>query len=323
MLQAKMPPDSVPCPQSGPILVTGSHRSGSTWVGNVLSLAAGSGYVHEPFNVKTRRGICAARFPDDFTYVTRETEGPYVGPLGDTLRWRYAYAAEIPDLRTPRDVARMVRDGAYFKTRQLQGARLVMKDPIALFSAEWLSERFDMPVVTIIRHPAAFVASLIAAGWTRFHFSKLLVQERLMEERLAPYRAEIAAAAAELPDDVGVGILLWRLMHHHIRQLRDDHPDWICVRPEDLTADPVASFRDIYGRLGLAFAPDTPERIANLSEQSGGLAAFSLFGSRRRVNRNSKDVAKLFRKRLSEEDIRRISDQAGDVWPDFYTQDEW
>ncbi|PJN92829.1 hypothetical protein CNY89_26165, partial [Amaricoccus sp. HAR-UPW-R2A-40] len=88
------------------------------------------------------------------------------------------------------------------------------------------------------------------------------------------------------------------------------HPEWIFVRHEDLTADPVASFRDVYGRLGLAFAPDTPERIANLSEQSGGLAAFSLFGSRRRVNRNSKDVAKLFRKRLSEEDIRRISDRA-------------
>lgn len=61
-----------PCPQSGPILVTGSRRSGSTWVGNVLSLAAGTGYVHEPFNTKTRQGICAARFPADFTYVTRE-----------------------------------------------------------------------------------------------------------------------------------------------------------------------------------------------------------------------------------------------------------
>ena len=46
----------------------------------------------------------------------------------------------------------------------------------------------------MVDRPAAFVASLIAAGWTRFHFSKLLVQERLMEERLAPYRAEVAAA---------------------------------------------------------------------------------------------------------------------------------
>lgn len=318
-----MLPNSMSCPQSGPILVTGSHRSGSTWVGNVLSLAAGTGYVHEPFNTKTRQGICAARFPADFTYVTRETEGPYVRAIEDTLRWRYAYAAEIPDLRTPRDVARMVRDGAYFKTRQTQGARLIMKDPLALFSAEWLSGRFDMPVVAIIRHPAAFVASLIAAGWVRFQFSRLLAQERLMEERLAPYRAEVAAAAAQLPDPVDVGILLWRIMHHHIRQLRRDHPEWIFVRHEDLTVDPVASFRDIYGRLGLAFAPDTPDRIANLSEQSGGLAAFSLFGSRRRVNRNSKDVARLFRKRLSEEDIRRVFDWTGDVWPSFYTEAEW
>ncbi len=33
------------------ILVTGSHRSGSTWTGHVLSRADDVRYVNEPFNI--------------------------------------------------------------------------------------------------------------------------------------------------------------------------------------------------------------------------------------------------------------------------------
>jgi hypothetical protein len=34
--------------QQGPILVTGAHGSGTTWVGKLLALAPGTGYAHEP-----------------------------------------------------------------------------------------------------------------------------------------------------------------------------------------------------------------------------------------------------------------------------------
>jgi hypothetical protein len=321
MLQVQVAPDS--SRYAGPILVTGSHRSGSTWVGNVLSLAPGTGYVHEPFNVNTRAGVCAAAFPVDFTYVTAANEARYLRALGDTLAWRYAYAAELPALRSPRDAARMLRDGGYFRLRRLRGDRLIMKDPIALFSAEWLSTRFDMPVVTTVRHPAAFVASLIAAGWAGFDFTKITRQDRLVAERLAPFRDELTAATAEKPDPVGTGILLWRILHHHIRTLRRDHPDWIFVRHEDLAGDPVPAFRSLYARLGLRFAEDTPARIAGLSERADGFAAFSLFGSRRQVNRNSREAAGLFRKRLTDADIVRIRSESADVWPDFYGEDDW
>lgn len=321
MLQGEVAPD--PCRHAGPILVTGSHRSGSTWVGNVLALAPGTGYVHEPFNVNTRAGVCAAPFPVDFTYVTAANEAAYLPALRDTLAWRYAYAAELADVRTPRDAARMVRDGGYFRLRRLRGDRLIMKDPIALFSAEWLSQRFDMPVVITVRHPAAFVASLIAAGWAGFDFTKITGQELLVAERLAPFRDALAAASAGTTDPVGTGILLWRIVHHHIRTLRHDHPDWIFVRHEDLAADPVAGFRALYARVGLRFAEDTPARIAGLSERSEGFGAFSLFGSRRQVNRNSREVTGLFRKRLSEDDIARIRAESADVWPDFYDADAW
>ena len=45
-----------------PILVTGAHRSGTTWVGKMLALAPGIGYVHEPFSPRTPVGMSPAGF---------------------------------------------------------------------------------------------------------------------------------------------------------------------------------------------------------------------------------------------------------------------
>jgi hypothetical protein len=62
-----------------PILVTGSHRSGSTWVGRMLAEAPAVFYIHEPFSVShpPGAGICKARFTYWFTYITRKNEAAY------------------------------------------------------------------------------------------------------------------------------------------------------------------------------------------------------------------------------------------------------
>lgn len=331
MQQASIASGPAPAPEllrplsdrKGPILVTGSHRSGSTWVGNLLALAPGCGYVHEPFNTKTRAGLSSAPFPTDLTYVTAENEALYLPGLRDTLSWRYAAGPELKSLRTPRDAARMARDYGYFETMRLRGARMIVKDPLALFSANWLVETFDMPAVVIIRHPASFVASLIAAGWVKFPFRILLQQRSLMQDRLAPFQGEIAAATAQQPEPLDVGILLWRLMHHHIRLLQAEHPDWIFVRHEDLSRDPVGGFRDVYARIGLDFTDKVEARIKAMSGQDGGVAALSLFGTTRRVVRNSRDTISYFKKRLTPEQIDKIRRDAEDVWPDFYAASDW
>ena len=40
---------------SQPIIISGSPRSGSTWIGRVLSQHPETKYVHEPFNVGIKR----------------------------------------------------------------------------------------------------------------------------------------------------------------------------------------------------------------------------------------------------------------------------
>src|SRR4051812_35836996 len=85
------------------ILVTGSHRSGTGWVGQVLAASPEAvGYVWEPFSILHRPGTCAVRFEHWFPYVCEENEGAVRGAVTDMLRWRYAAGAELRSLRSPK-----------------------------------------------------------------------------------------------------------------------------------------------------------------------------------------------------------------------------
>jgi hypothetical protein len=311
-----------------PILVTGSHRSGSTWIGTVLALDAGAGYIPEPFNRGGRKGICRAHFPYTYMHLHDGNAGAYRDALADTLGWRYGLAPEIARLRSSRDAGRMLRDYAYFQAMRLGGRRPVMKDPIALFSADWLATAFDMQVLVSIRHPAAFVASLKVANWTRFPFRHLLEQERLMEERLAPFRDAIAAAAAVQPDEIDGGILLWRIFHHQIAAYREAHPDWLFLRHEDLSADPEAGFRAVYAVLGLDFTPAVARGLARLSSGSaGGLAGRLRDRTQvlhpRRVTRDSRRNLASWKRRLAPAEIARIRRGTEAIAAQFYTDADW
>ena len=121
-----------------PILVTGAHRSGTTWVGRMLALAPGVAYIHEPFNPRTAAGLSPARFDRYFTVVTSENEARYRPGLEQTLGLRYGLGAQLRSRAArgrPDPRATLARS-----TQPPIGERPLVKDPIALLSAEWLAE---------------------------------------------------------------------------------------------------------------------------------------------------------------------------------------
>src|SRR3954468_9588126 len=125
--------------QARPILVTGGHRSGTGWVGQVLATSAQPvGYLWEPFSLRHRPGTLAVRWPFWFPYITEENGAPYRAPIERTLAWRYAVPSELYSLRSAKDAGRMARDWWRFGRYRRQHAVPLFKDPIAVFSAEWL-----------------------------------------------------------------------------------------------------------------------------------------------------------------------------------------
>jgi hypothetical protein len=152
-----------------PILVTGSHRSGSTWVGKMLTLSPFVAYIDEVFNPDpghplSHKGV----FERSFTYITEENEHRYVQEIGDVLQFKFGYRAQRSGGPIPS------RRFIYRCTHRIVSLpRPLLKDPIAALSADWLAKRFDMDVVILIRHPAAFVTSLMRMHW-RFDFNTFL-----------------------------------------------------------------------------------------------------------------------------------------------------
>ena len=301
-----------------PILVTGSHRSGSTWVGQMLSRAPGVSYIHEPFSILHRPGICVARFTRWFPYLCRDNEDPYIGPIGDMLEFRYRVGAEARATRSARDAGRLLRDWARFSQARRRGDRPVVKDPIAVFSAEWLWASFDVAPVVLVRHPAAFASSLKRLQWTH-PFEDFLDQPLLMRDVLSPFEQEVREFAAWDHPIVDQSILLWKVIHHTIALYRDRHPEWLFVRHEDLARDPIGGFAGIFDRLGLRFDRAAESQIRAHSDPSNPTEVTEAGV----VKRDSRSSIWTWKSRLSDEEIERVRKGVGTVAEEFYSPTDW
>jgi hypothetical protein len=295
-----------------PILVTGAHRSGSTWVGRMIALSPGVGFIHEPFNLRHRPGICKARFEQWFPYLCEANGERYANDIRACLDFRYCLTDELKALKSLRDFARMARDYAAFTKHRLLRSRALQKDPIAIFSAAWLAGRFDMDVVVLIRHPAAFAGSLKSAGWT-FPFEHFLQQDLLMERHLSSYRYDIEKQIDHPTDIIGQAILLWNVIHYVILKYQREHSNWHFLRHEDLSRNTVEEFRRLYVSLGLEF---TDTIAAKIKKHSSAKKAAAL-------KRDSTSNISTWKRRLTASEIERVRDGTQSVARAFYTGDSW
>ena len=307
-------------PKPRPILVTGSHRSGSTWLGQMIAASDSVGYIHEPFNIDRGPGMCRTRFPYWFTYIRPGTDGAVADDFRRLLDFRYNYLAQALTVRSRRDARVLVRDGGHFMRYRRRHVRPLVKDPMALFSAEWIADTFDAQVVVVVRHPAAFASSLKLDGWTH-PFSHFLNQPALIEDYLSPFQDEIAAFAREERDILDQAALLWRLVHHTIAEYRSRHPEWRIVRHEDLSLDPIGGFGTIFEALDLSYTDAVQEAIMR-STSSSNPADRDVTG-RRFLTRDSRANIDNWRRRLTRPEVERVRAGVADVSPLFYSDEDW
>jgi Sulfotransferase family len=301
----------------GAILVTGSHRSGTTWVGHMLATSPEVAYIHEPFNMFHRPGIFSAPCRQWQTYVCAENQAVYLRPVADMLRFRYQPSAELRTLRSARDVARMARDWSRFEKYRRQERRPLVKDPHAIFSAEWLSDAFGMNVILMIRHPAAFASSVKRLRWPG-GLTDMLSQPLLMRDVLDPFREDLERAAGGT-DVIERAIVGWRVVYHTVRRYQSQRPDWLFLRHEDVARAPVDAFHRVFSTLGLQFTPAARANIARHSNRANPTDVADPYW----IRRNSASLVSRWRLSLTPEEIERVQEGTRDIWPHFYSDADW
>jgi hypothetical protein len=301
-----------------PILVTGSHKSGTTWAGRMLSGAPNVGYIQEPFNIGIRIGVSPKPLRYWFQHICDRNAAGYHSALEQLLRFQYPLRSNLARAERARDLAKIARDQALFVLHQMRNDTPLIKDPIALLSAEWLHETFDMSVLVMIRHPAAFCSSLKIRGW-KFDFRNFLDQRLLMEKYLHPFHQRLQEYARNERSVIDQGILLWTCLHYVIAQYREQHSNWLYVRHEDLSLDPLAWFQSIYSSFGLEFT----QRVRKSILKSSGSHNPAEFSTRREFMRNSRLNIWNWKERLEPHEIDTIREGTCHIADLFYAEDEW
>jgi len=308
------------------ILLTGSHRSGTTWAGRVIASARDVGYIMEPFNdVNRRPGIFKPQFGRFFPYLNDEEKINFQKDFQNTLNFRYSIKQGLLGAATAREYARVGYDAVYSGYDRVRGYRAFVKDPNALFMAEWLASTFDMRVVVMIRHPAAFISSLMMLNWS-FPFGDYLQQPNLMENYLSEYREEIEYYSQKEQPLIDQAILAWKTLHHVISEYKKHHQDWLFVRHEDLSRDPHAGFRRIYHELDLSFDEKVQTLVQTYSGSSNPKDMTSKdipVSSSKSIKRDSSSNIFNWKNRLSVDEIAYIRDRVEPVSSIFYAECDW
>lgn len=305
------------------VLVTGSHRSGTTWVGRMLAAAPRLEYIHEPFKPGWVLPYTFTRSEIWFPYIAGHNGGEWERPVRKTLTfdydWSFTYRDNPGLMQAWKATSRWVR----WTSRKVRGHRPLIKDPIAFFATPWLADRFGLDVVMMVRHPAAFCSSIKLKNWV-FDWTQWTGQEELMAGPLAPFAADIARSARRPDEDIiDQAILQWRVFHHVIDVYRKHRPDWLYVRHEDLSLDPIAGYRRMYEHCKLDWTPHA-ERTIRESSAEGNLKDAAVAGkSTHYVQLDSASNIRNWQKRLSAEEIRRIRTGTEDVGHKFYTDADW
>jgi hypothetical protein len=306
---------------TNPILVTGAHRSGTTWVGKMLCAGGDALYIHEPFNNVRPGGPTWVPKPFPFWFYAISAEDrEYDRLMQNVIDMKYPLLPALAQSRALGHLGRAVRDGALSLLARLRCKRPLLKDPIALFSAEWLAERFGMSVVVVIRHPAAFSASIKRLEWW-FKFSNWLEQERLMRGDLAEFAEPIHKYISGKKDLVDQAILMWNCMYSVVNRYRTAHPAWSFVRHEDLASDPLTAYQALFRHCRLTWNAKAEAAIRKFSQNPD---ARPLSANRPTdIRRESQKTISAWKRILAPDEIQRIREGTRTVSALYYDDKDW
>jgi hypothetical protein len=300
------------------VLVTGTPRSGTTAVGDVLAYAPGARYLYEPFN----RHVGMREIDVDFPVPG--TESFPVAVLHDIVDRIRRVDLDLRSGVFPHDT------GAKRVWKRVTGSRttmsyrlsrfdptrrtIVWKDPFALYSVGEVATSLGVPVVVTVRNPWAVAASFKRLHWG---FDVVDLARRLDEAVGAPRASRVIAEVdpRSYEDPVVNAALHWRLAHEMLlATLGERQASGVtAVDLDQIVAAPEAAYASLYERTGLRWTPTVARRIRRRYRPREAPAQPHLGRSHDR-DRDVRAVNRYWTSVLSEPEVDTIERIAGSVW---------
>lgn len=290
------------------VLVTGLPRSGTTFLGRVLSMPLSVAYVHEPLNVQC--GLPGAT--ESFVSLNEPEHAALADEMAAMLELRGTLRGSVfPDDSFLRRAAKRAVGGrgpVYLRLARLppRPQHLVIKDPFAIYSIDWFSER-GCQTITMIRHPAALVGSFRRLGWSfGRQIDELRDDPRLLDDHECNWIDRVDT-------DLDRIALFWRITH---RLVVPQVGDGIIAIHEQLSRDPIRAVAELRAATGLPSSSRSDRRLRALT--TGNTGAADPAGRTQQFRRASADILSGTLATLTDDEVARVWEIAGDVASQWY-----
>jgi hypothetical protein len=136
------------------------------------------------------------------------------------------------------------------------GGRVFVKTVYMPLAMEWLTSRFDVDVLVLLRHPGNVLSSWIS----------LDLNDRYVRlDREPTIRRMVADGELPPPGPDPFERLVWQVgvLDLALERSLARQPTWVHRTHEELCVDPVARFRELYAELGLRWNPRAEEYLVS------------------------------------------------------------
>jgi hypothetical protein len=273
------------------VLVVGTPRSGTTWIGQALGRCHDTVYVHEPDGLNDAYALRAKRGRAlQIELAPGEPAAEY-----ETL-WRCAFDGGAPDRSMRGRAAKRLVDTSRLTDRlaalrgepasrrvrlamalatpsRPQASRhVVVKSVHACLAAEWIAHRFEPAVVVVRRHPLNVLASWKTLG--HGGDPRLAAQLADVARRRWGLRLPVDDAGRSARRAIAYGVLMGALSDAAGR-----HRDWAVVRHDDVCIEPHARIAEVASSVGLEFSAEAAAFLRQSDQPGEGYQTRRLAGA--------------------------------------------
>jgi sulfotransferase family protein len=306
------------------VFVTGVPRSGTTFLGMMLSSPLEVDYIHEPFSPRCGIPGMTERYQYVRPGLATDEMQHYHSIIKRIFDYDFSLTTYIPrkDSWHRRLIKRVVGSRGPFYLRLAKvnpfHSSVVIKDSIGLLLTEYLYLHFGVKPVIIIRHPTSVVASLKRMGWRPSPAALGGTNQPYLIEDFFSEEAEFLTREWSSP--LLEAAAFWRAAYKVLLLQADKYPDWTVIVHEKLSQDPISTLKHLYDVLELPWGEASRHKILRLTQDNRTAEAR---GRGHDFRRNSADIFEKRRNSISLREREAIFEVVKDVALKVYTRESF
>lgn len=295
------------------ILVTGIPRSGTTAVGQMLSLAPHAYTLYEPFNYHSGLKQINAYFE-----IPGAPSFPF--QLLDQIICnikQLALAFKLGVFPTDEGLRRVIKSmiggrslNSYRRLRLSPAVKtIIWKDPEACFTADYVSKQHDVDVLVMLRNPWAVAASFKRMEWA---FDLSDISTRLSQAGIDG-RNTLPLIGGQIHNSVVNAGVLWATIYSVLAKWADTNTRIHIVNLDEILVHPNLAYAKIYQLLKLEWTDRVSRKISKFYRTTSD----SIVPKHKKAHDQNRDIRKVndyWRGILTEEERDFITNHVAPHW---------